>query len=154
MKKLKSHFFNYKIQFFFKLNLRFEEKSVVTGLYQQKLCGHLVRDEIKERKKGKFVIVSPQSFSPTIVHPLNQTTGQFLFLVIFIVMSSRVFLDFYSLFLFRLIQLFLEHFYTFTCAIVLYRFCTMVIRHTCNFWIFIEKTLFFLHSFYFFVNLV
>ena len=81
------------------------------------LCGHLVRDEIKERKKGKFVIVSPQFFSPTIVRPLNQT-WPVLVLVIFIVMSSWVFLDFYSLFLFRYIKLFLEHFYSFTCVIV------------------------------------
>ena len=61
------------------MQLSFEEKSVVTGLYLKKLCGHLVRDEIKERKKGKFVIVSLQFFSPTIVRPFNQTTGQFLF---------------------------------------------------------------------------
>ena len=53
------------------MQLSFEEKSVVTGLYLPKLGGHLVRDEIKERKQGKFVIVSLQFFSPTIVRPLN-----------------------------------------------------------------------------------
>ena len=62
-----------------KCNSVLKEKSVVTGLYLPKLCGHLVCDEIKERKKGKFVIVSLQFFSPTIVLPLNQRTGQFVF---------------------------------------------------------------------------
>ena len=61
------------------MQLSFEERSVVKRLYLPKLCGHLVRNKIKQEKKGKFVIVSLQFFSPTIVRPLNQITGQFLF---------------------------------------------------------------------------
>ena len=85
-KKRKNLTLHFTVRSFFQaccqMQLSFEEKSVVAGLYLQKLCGHLVRDEIKginERKKGKFVIVSLQFFSPTIVRPLNQITGQFLF---------------------------------------------------------------------------
>ena len=56
--KKKNLTLHFTLQSFFQvccqMQLSFEEKSVVTGLYLPKLCGHLVRDEIKERKKGKI----------------------------------------------------------------------------------------------------
>ena len=51
-KNLTLHFtLQSSFQVCYQMQLSFEEKSVVTGLYLQKLCGHLVHDEIKEKKR-------------------------------------------------------------------------------------------------------
>ena len=70
---------NIQILLMFSVGFRVQKKCNSKFHILLKLCGHLVRNEIKEGKTGKFVIVSLQFFSPTIVHPLNQITGQFLF---------------------------------------------------------------------------
>ena len=104
------------------MQLSFEEKSVGIGLFLQKLCGHLVRDAIKEGKKKKrdLWLCHSNYFFTNNVRLLNHITGQFLFLVIFYCDEFTGFLDF--LFTVR-----------FTCVTDLYLFPQGFIRHTCNF---------------------
>ena len=52
-------YFTKPFQVCFQVQLSFEEKSAVTGVFFQKLCAHFVCGERKERKKGKVIAGFP-----------------------------------------------------------------------------------------------